>query len=119
MYEGTKFVYDERRKELRGSKIWLMKGEEEIKKTLADLNKQKEGYEKAISQIKEIVESPELTEELKELKSKIETLQRIQIKEEKSDALKEQLKQNEEDIAEVKKDIDKIKQAIGSRINLK
>ena len=118
MFEGSNFVYDERRKELRGSKTWLISGEEEIKKTLAELGKQKEGYEKAIKQNQEIIDAPAMTPELEALKEQLTILQRIKLKEEKGEQIKEQIKQNTEDLAEVKKDIDKIKQAIGSRLNL-
>lgn len=118
MYEGSNFVYDERRKELRGSKTWLISGEEEIKKTLAELEKQREGYDKAIKTNQEIMDAPAMTPELEELKEKLTILQRIKLKEEKGEQIKEQIKQNTEDLAEVKKDIDKIKQAIGSRLNL-
>lgn len=118
MFEGSNFVYDERRKELRGSKTWLISGEEEIKSTLAELEKQRDGYAKAIATNQEIMDAPEMTPELEELKEKLTILQRIKLKTEKGEQIKEQIKQNTEDLAEVKKDIDKIKQAIGSRLNL-
>jgi chromosome segregation ATPase len=117
-YDGSNFVYDERRKELRGSKSWLMTGEEEIKKTLSDLDKQLDGYKKSAEGIKEILAAPELTPELQELKDKLTILQRIDIKEKQGEKLKEQLEETEKNIQEVKKDIDKIKQAIGTRLNL-
>lgn len=118
MFEGSNFVYDERRKELRGSKTWLISGEEEIKKTLVELEKQRDGYAKAINTNQEIMDAPEMTPELEELKEKLTILQRIKLKAEKGEQITEQIKQNTEDLTEVKKDIDKIKQAIGSRLNL-
>lgn len=117
-YEGSRFDYDERKKELRASKIWTIKGEKEIKETLAQLGKQKKGYEDALKKNKEILESPEMSPELKKLSEQLGMISRIKTKQEKKEQLEQAVKQNEEDLKEVKKDINKIKQAIGSRLKL-
>jgi len=111
----SQFVYDERRKELRASKIWTLKGIEEIKKILADLNKQRIGYEQTIKQVKEVLkEKPEMTKEMENLKKQLTDLQMIDLYE-KQEA---QLKDAEENLKGVKIDIDKIKKTIGSRLKL-
>jgi chromosome segregation ATPase len=118
MYEGSKFTYDERKKELRASKVWLMKGEKEIKKQIEDLNKQLESYKKQEEKLKEILNIPEMDDELKEFKRKIEILQKIELKEKEGPKIEENLKNCQEDMKAIKSDLDQLKKEVGSRIKL-
>lgn len=111
----SEFTYDDRRKELTGSKIWTMQGEEEIKKVITTLNAQRTRYEQAVKQLKEAVQAkPEMTDDLKALKEQLIKLQTIDLAEKQET----QLKQNEEDLKAVKSEIDKIKEVIGTRLKL-
>ena len=109
------FSYDERRKELKGSKVWTMKGEEEIKKVLSDLNAQRTRYEQEVKRVKEVIkEKPLMTEDLCVLKEQLTRLQTIDVTEKQE----KQLDQFEEDLKNVKMEIEKVKGAIGSRLKL-
>ena len=94
-----------------------------IRKILKDLETQKEGHEKNIVNLKELsVANPTMTPELETLKENLKTLQLINHKEKASeeDRKKEidNLKESEESLKKVDKDIKDIKDAIGSRLKL-
>jgi hypothetical protein len=117
-YEGSSFVYDERRKELKASKTWLIKGEEEIKKTLTELETQKKSFEDGIKKKQEILDVPELTPEQEKLKADLEVLQKYQLKKEKGKELEENLKSDQESVGFITQEINRLKEAIGSRLKL-
>jgi hypothetical protein len=113
-YESV-FTFDERRKELKASKVWTMRGEEEIKQMLSDLSSQRTRYEQEIKRLKDAIkEKPLMTEDLNVLKEQLTRLQLIDVTEKQE----KQLEQHEEALKGVKTEIEKVKGAIGSRLKL-
>jgi len=111
----SRFKYDERTKELTAAKVWTMKGKKEIKEVMGDLNKQKTGIEQMIKKTKEsIKDKPEMTEDLTKLKEQLIKLQKIDA----GEKLEGQLKDNEDKLKEINKEISKVKEAIGDRLKL-
>lgn len=130
----SKVAYDDRRKEL----TQFMKSIQEIKidgeivggvtaerkavfkedgirKILADLQNQQTKIEQTIKQLNHALkDTPEMSEELIELEKKIQEINTFN----KNKQLKSQIETNEKDLKLVKKDIQDIKEAIGSRLNL-
>jgi hypothetical protein len=129
--------FDERRKELINTKteerktdLGLLKirtegiyHEEGIKKVLKDLYAQKKISERNLEIIQErLGPTPEMTPELKELEENLQKINLINYKkkvDEKGIKKDEnELKNNEENLKRINKDINEIKSAIGSRLNL-
>jgi len=130
----SKVAYDDRRKEL----TQFMKSIQEIKidgeivggvtaerkavfkedgirKILADLQNQQTKIEQTIKQLNHALkDTPEMSEELIELEKKIQEINTFN----KNKQLKSQIETNEKDLKLVKKNIQDIKEAIGSRLNL-
>ncbi|MEX2016932.1 MAG: hypothetical protein WD876_00465 [Candidatus Pacearchaeota archaeon] len=131
----TKF--DERRKEVinirtktEKTELGILKtraegiyNEEGIKKVLSDLEKQKKTFENNIEILKErIAPAPEMTKELIELESQLKNLNLINYKKKQDEKSikkdQDELKNNEENLKKVNKDLQDIKNATGSRLNL-
>ena len=111
----SRFKYDERTKQLTAAKVWTMKGKKEIKSVMGDLNKQKSGIEQMIKKIKEQKnDTPGMTEDLEKLKEQLIKLQKIDA----GEKLDGQLKDNEDKLKEINKEISKVKQAVGDRLKL-
>ena len=133
--EESKLTYDDRRKVLvqRKSQITENKSDDEtpkelstveqtmevtyseggIKLAMENLLKQKKGAEKRIAELTK-KEMPEMDEDLKELKEKLERLAKYQA----VDKSKEELKLVKENLESVEKDIKEIRDAIGTRLKL-
>lgn len=129
--------YDDRRKELthitretKETEFGMLnlesKGtykEEGIRKVLANLQSKKKILEKNVEILKRLQEpKPEMTPELQNLKDQLTTLQKIDHDEKIGDDEKkkelENLENVEKELKQVNEDIKKIKEAIGSRLNL-
>lgn len=129
--------FDERRKELtnirtetKKTELGILKvktegiyHEEGIKKVLQDLEKQKKTFEGNIEILKERNgPSPGMTNELQILEEQIKTLNLINYKKRQDEkAIKkdqEDLKNNEDNLKKVNKDINDIMHAIGGRLKL-
>lgn len=129
--------YDDRRKELthitretKETEFGMLnlesKGtykEEGIRKVLANLQSKKKILEKNVEILKKLQEpKPEMTPELQNLKDQLTTLQKIDHDEKIGDDEKkkelENLENVEKELKQVNEDIKKIKEAIGSRLNL-
>jgi peptidoglycan hydrolase CwlO-like protein len=128
----TKVTYDDRRKELTQvlTSNQEIKVEEEIvgkvsierkavfpekgiRKILDDLSKQKTKTEQTLKQLTgALKEIPEMTEDLIELEKKIQTINNFN----KNKQLKSQIENAEEDLKEINKNINQIKETIGSRL---
>ena len=130
----TKVVYDDRRKimvqsfesfqeikmneEVVGESIIERKAtfnESGIRSILKDLGDQRTKLEQSIKKIKDnLKDVQELTEEEKELEKKIQKINNFN----KSEQMKSQIETQESDLKIAKKDIDDIKNAIGTRLKL-
>jgi peptidoglycan hydrolase CwlO-like protein len=128
----TKVTYDDRRKELTQvlTSSQEVKVEEEIvgsvsierkaifpengiRKIVDDLSKQKTKTEQTLKQLTgALKEIPEMTEDLIELEKKIQTINNFN----KNKQLKSQIENAEEDLKEINKNINQIKETIGSRL---
>jgi len=133
--EESKLTYDDRRKVLvqKKSQITENKSDDEIPKDIStveqsmevtyseagiklameNLLKQKKGAEKRIEELTK-KDMPEMDEDLKELKEKLERLAKYQA----VDKSKEELKLVKENLESVEKDIKEIRDAIGTRLKL-
>ena len=130
-------TYDERRKVLVHKSIeekdterghLIIRVQEEIhekgiKKTLANLEKQKEIIKENIEKLEEATGPvPEMTPELEELKENLKKLQLINHHENATEESKkkelDQLEKNREDLKKVEKDLKEIKKAIGGRLKI-
>ncbi len=130
----TELKYDDRRKELVqhikttqeikigevvvGETVIERKSvlkEQGIRNTLSDLSSQRTKLEQTIKQLKDgLKEAPEMTEDLKELEKKIQDINSFN----KNKQTQSQIEVNEIDLKNVKKDINEIKDTIGSRLKL-
>jgi pyruvate/2-oxoacid:ferredoxin oxidoreductase beta subunit len=94
-----------------------------IKNTLKDLEQKRKIIKENINKLEELQTKPEMTPELEELKENLKTLQLINHQENATEETKKkeltQLKDNQEDLKKIEKDLREIKQAIGDRLNLK
>ena len=89
--------------------------EEGIRNILAELSKQQTKIEQTLKQLKTALkEIPEISPELIELEKKIQDINTFN----KNKQLKVQIENNENDLKIIKKDIQDIKSAIGSRLKL-
>lgn len=135
--ESTTTKFDERRQELTNTNTETKKTElgilkirtegiyhkEGIKKVLINLESQRKMHESNIEILKDrIAPVPEMTSELRELEEKLMKINMINYKKKQGDkGLKkdqDDLKQNEDNLKKINKDIQDIKEAIGTRINL-
>jgi len=133
--EESKLTYDDRRKVLvqKKSQITENKSDDEIPKDIStveqsmevtyseagiklameNLLKQKKGAEKRIEELTK-KDMPEMDEDLKELKEKLERLAKYQA----VDKSKEELKLVKENLESVEKDIKEIRDTVGTRLKL-
>lgn len=89
--------------------------EEGIRKVLKDLSLQRTNFEQRIKQLKDsLTDVAEITPELKELEKKIQAINDFN----KNKKTELQIETQESDLKIVKKDIQDIKDAIGSRLKL-